>query len=115
MSWLRPHSARINVQYRKKIGKTTTSLAFNGNWVSRITRYSYNSKENVYIRTIYDPRTICSLNLRSELPRSINVGFMIENLFNYKDKAVDSAVQLPNNGIMFVATLGINISDLLKL
>ena len=40
---------------------------------------------------------------------------MIENLFNYKDKAVDSAVQLPNNGIMFVATLGINISDLLKL
>lgn len=115
MSWLRPHSARINIQYRKKIGKTTTSLAFNGNWVSRITRYSYNSKENVYIRTIYDPRTICSLNLRSEFPRSINVGFMIENLFNYKDKAVDSAVQLPNNGIMFVATLGINISDLLKL
>ena len=40
---------------------------------------------------------------------------MIDNIFNYKDKAADSAVQLPQNGITYVATLGINISDMFKL
>ena len=80
--------------------------------MSRITRYAFDSKENAYIRYVYDPRTICSLNLRSELPRGINVGFMIDNLFNYRDKASDSDVQLPLNGISFVLTVGVNLSDL---
>ena len=80
--------------------------------MSRITRYSYDSTEKAYVRYVYDPRTICSLNLRSELPRGINLGFMIDNLFNHHDKASDSDVQLPLNGISYVLTVGINLSDL---
>ena len=37
---------------------------------------------------------------------------MIDNLFNYHDKASDSDVQLPLNGISYVLTVGINLSDL---
>lgn len=111
-SWIRPHTAKFNATYKRKFGKTTESIAFSSQWMSRITRYSFDSKENAYIRYVYDPRTICSLNLRSELPRGINVGFMIDNLFNYRDKASDSDVQLPLNGISFVLTVGVNLSDL---
>lgn len=115
MSWLRPHSARFGAIYKHRFGKTVESVAFNSQWVSRITRYSYNSTEKTYTRYVYEPRTICSINFRSELPRGINLGLMIDNLFNYKDKAADTAVQLPENGITVVATVGINITDMLKL
>lgn len=111
-SWIRPHSAKFNVTYKRKFGKTTESIAFNSQWMSRITRYSYDSTEKAYVRYVYDPRTICSLNLRSELPHGINLGFMIDNLFNHHDKASDSDVQLPLNGISYVLTVGINLSDL---
>ena len=37
---------------------------------------------------------------------------MIDNLFNYRDKASDSDVQLPLNGISFVLNVGVNLSDL---
>jgi putative tonB-dependent receptor hmuR len=111
-SWIRPHSAKFNVTYKRKFGKTTESIALNSQWMSRITRYAYDSDAKAYVRYVYDPRTICSLNLRSELPRGINLGFMIDNLFNYHDKASDSDVQLPLNGISYVLTVGINLSDL---
>lgn len=114
MSWLRPHSARLNLQYKHKFGKTTESISINNNWASRITRYSYDSKAKSYIKTVYDPRTVCSVNLRSELPRGISLGFMIDNLFNFKDTAADSAVQLPYNGITYVATLSVNIADMFR-
>ncbi len=115
MSWIRPHSARFSTLYKHRFGKTTETIALNSQWVSRITRYSYDSKTKVYTRSVYDARTLCSVNLRSELPRGITLGLMIDNIFNYKDKAADSAVQLPQNGITYVATLGINISDMFKL
>lgn len=111
-SWIRPHTAKFNATYKRKIGKTTESVAFNSQWMSSITRYSYDAKANTYTRYVFDPRTICSINLRSELPRGINLGFMIDNLFNYHDKAADSDVQLPLNGISYVLTVGINLSDL---
>ncbi len=115
MSWIRPHSARFSTLYKHRFGKTTETVALNSQWVSRITRYSYDSKTKAYTRSVYDARTLCSVNLRSELPRGITLGLMIDNIFNYKDKAADSAVQLPQNGITYVATLGINISDMFKL
>ena len=111
-SWIRPHTAKFNATYKRKFGKTTESVAFNSQWMSSITRYSYDAKANTYTRYVFDPRTICSINLRSELPRGINLGFMIDNLFNYHDKAADSDVQLPLNGISYVLTVGINLSDL---
>ena len=116
MSWVRPHSARLSSVYKHRFGKTTESVAFNTSWVSSITRYAYSSSDKTYTKTKYDPRTLCSLNLRSELPRGIAIGLMVEyNIFNYRDKAVDSAVQLPENGRTFVATVSINIADMFKL
>ena len=115
MSWVRPHSARLSSVYKHRFGKTTESVAFNTSWVSSITRYAYSSSDKTYIKTKYDPRTLCSLNLRSELPRGIAIGLMVDNIFNYRDKAVDSAVQLPENGRTFVATVSVNIADMFKL
>lgn len=115
MSWVRPHSARLSSVYKHRFGKTTESVAFNTSWVSSITRYAYSSSDKTYTKTKYDPRTLCSLNLRSELPRGIAIGLMVDNIFNYRDKAVDSAVQLPENGRTFVATVSINIADMFKL
>lgn len=115
MSWVRPHSARLSSVYKHRFGKTTESVAFNTSWVSSITRYAYSSSDKTYTKTKYDPRTLCSLNLWSELPRGIAIGLMVDNIFNYRDKAVDSAVQLPENGRTFVATVSINIADMFKL
>lgn len=115
MSWVRPHSARLSSVYKHRFGKTTESVAFNTSWVSSITRYAYSSSDKTYTKTKYDPRTLCSLNLRSELPRGIAIGLMVDNIFNYRDKAVDSAVQLPENGRTFVAMVSINIADMFKL
>lgn len=115
MSWVRPHSARLSSVYKHRFGKTTESVAFNTSWVSSITRYAYSSSDKTYTKTKYDPRTLCSLNLQSELPRGIAIGLMVDNIFNYRDKAVDSAVQLPENGRTFVATVSINIADMFKL
>lgn len=115
MSWVRPHSARLSSVYKHRFGKTTESIAFNTSWVSSITRYAYSSSDKTYTKTKYDSRTLCSLNLRSELPRGIAIGLMVDNIFNYRDKAVDSAVQLPENGRTFVATVSINIADMFKL
>ena len=115
MSWVRPHSARLSSVYKHRFGKITESAAFNTSWVSSITRYAYSSSDKTYTKTKYDPRTLCSLNLRSELPRGIAIGLMVDNIFNYRDKAVDSAVQLPENGRTFVATVSVNIADMFKL
>lgn len=115
MSWVRPHSARLSSVYKHRFGKTTESVAFNTSWVSSITRYAYSSSDKTYTKTKYDPRTLCSLNLQSELPRGIAIGLMVDNIFNYRDKAVDSAVQLPENGRTFVATVSVNIADMFKL
>lgn len=115
MSWVRPHSARLSSVYKHRFGKTTESVALNTSWVSSITRYAYSSSDKTYTKTKYDPRTLCSLNLRSELPRGIAIGLMVDNIFNYRDKAVDSAVQLPENGRTFVATVSVNIADMFKL
>lgn len=65
MSWVRPHSARLSSVYKHRFGKTTESVAFNTSWVSSITRYAYSSSDKTYTKTKYDPRTLCSLNLRS--------------------------------------------------
>ena len=67
------------------------------------------------MREDFEARTICSLNLRSQLPYGITIGVMIDNLLNYKDKAVDSGLQYPQNGRTYVATISINIADMLKL
>ena len=115
LSWLRPHSARFSAMYKFRIGKSHESIGLNCQWVSAMTRYSFDGKTKSYTRYNFDQRTLCSVNLRSEPIRGIHLGFMIDNIFNYKDKAADSAVQLPQNGITFVFTIGINISDLLKL
>ena len=115
LSWLRPHSAKFGATYSLRLGKTLETLSVFSSWVSRLTNYTYSSKEKSYTREVFPSRTLCSVNLRSQLPRGVTLGLMVDNLFNYRDKAINSTVQLPENGISFVATLSINFADMLKL
>lgn len=123
LSWLRPHSAKLSAVYSKKWGKTTETLSLYTNWVSALSTYTYKSNKDEqtgksvesFTREDFEARTICSLNLRSQLPHGITIGVMIDNLLNYKDKAVDSGLQYPQNGRTYVATISINIADMLKL
>ena len=113
-SWVRPHSAKLNLQYRHSFHKVQGTVAFNSQWASRITRYSYDAKLKGYRQYVFDARAICSLNLGVQFLRGVKLGLMVDNLFNYKDKAADSTVQAPLNGVSYVATLALNISDLVK-
>ncbi len=113
-SWVRPHSAKLNLQYKHSFHKVQGTVAFNSQWASRITRYSYDAKLKGYRQYVFDARAICSLNLGVQFLRGVKLGLMVDNLFNYKDKAADSTVQAPLNGVSYVATLAINISDLVK-
>lgn len=113
-SWVRPHSAKLNLQYKHSFHKVQGTVAFNSQWASRITRYSYDAKLKGYRQYVFDARAICSLNLGVQFLRGVKLGLMVDNLFNYKDKAADSTVQAPLNGVSYVATLALNISDLVK-
>lgn len=123
LSWIRPHSAKLSAIYSKRWGNTLQTVSFYTNWVSALTSYTYKRNKDKqtgkivesFTREDFDARTLCSLNLRSQLPYGITIGVMIDNLFNYQDKAVDSGLQFPQNGRTFVATLSLNIADLLKL
>lgn len=57
---------------------------------------------------------MCNLNLSARFLRGITAGFMIENLFNYQDKSSDRAVQVPQKGQNYVATLQLNLADIFK-
>ena len=44
---------------------------------------------------------------------TLNLG--IDNLFNYKDKAADSSLQVPQKGISVIGTVNLNIADMFGL
>lgn len=115
MSNVRPHSITFNASYMKKIKKVTGTITLNGQWSSQLDTYTYDSENKEMSFVTYDPRTICSLNLTIQAPRGITCGFMADNLFNYKDKAADAGIQVPQKGISFVGSLSINLADLFKL
>ena len=114
-SYVRPHNITFNVAYSHKFGKIGTNLSLNGQWCSALDTYSVDTDTKEYTLRSFAPRTLCSLNAGVTLPRGISLNFGIDNLFNYKDKAADSSVQVPQKGISFVGTVNINIADMFKL
>lgn len=116
ISTVRPHTITFGADYRHKIGKVLGQVAFNSHWGSSIDTYTFqaagptNPKEFYFLRH-YNARTYCTLHLAATLPRGIKAGFMIDNLFNYRDKAISTGVQRPDLGRSFVANLSINLAD----
>lgn len=118
-STVRPHTATFSAMYFRKFGKIGFNCNFNGQWGSRFDTYTrtYNEDKKMYeySKTLYKSRTVCSVNAGVTLPKGITLNFGVDNLFNYKDKAADSSLQVPQKGISYVGTVYINIADMFKL
>lgn len=113
LSPLRPHSLNFNAMYNKSWSSIHLSLSTNWQWSSAFNSYILESN-NKFTEFRHDARLMASLH-SSLTYRGIKLGLGIDNLLNYKDKAKESTLQLPQQGISFVASLGLNIADLLKL
>ena len=115
---VRPHSVTFNGIYTRRLGKIGFNLSISGQWASGFdTYYRTQSTDGsfIYTKTHYNDRTMCSMNTGVTLPRGISINLGIDNILNYKDKAADSSIQLPQRGISGIATLNINLADMLKL
>lgn len=113
-SSVRPHSVTFNLSYNHKFKKIGVNAGLNGQWTSKLDTYSLN-EDQTYERVTYEARTLCTLNAGVQLPRGISLNFGIDNLLNYKDKAADSSLQLPQRGISYVGTVNVNLADLFRL
>lgn len=119
---VRPHSLTFGAAYHYVVSKSLTATAdFNGHWGCAFSQYDYrllrNSQTGVELPVMYryrfDARTFCSLNLGVQLPkRGITVGLLIDNLFDYRDRAATASVQLPDVGRTFVGTIKIDVDKL---
>lgn len=119
---VRPHSLTFGAAYHYVVSKSLTATAdFNGHWGCAFSQYDYrllrNSQTGVELPVMYryrfDARTFCSLNLGVQLPkRGITVGLLIDNLFDYRDRAATASVQLPDVGRTFVGTIKLDVDKL---
>lgn len=117
-SMTRPHMATFNAMYSHKFGKIGVNCSLSGQWGSAFDTYTRSTRDDgayEYTRTSYNARTVCSLNAGVTLPRGVKLNLGLDNLFNYKDKAVDSSLQVPQKGIACVCTVGLNLADMFKL
>lgn len=114
ISIVRPHSMTFSAMYNRKIGKIEGNVSLNGLWASSIDTYTFDS-DGTFSYVNYKARTICSLNIGAKIPRGIRLGFMIDNIFNFKDKSSDRSAQLPQKGISCVGTLSIDLAEMFKL
>lgn len=113
-SYTRPHSFTFSTMYNRQIGKVKATLSLNGQWASKLTTYVFKT-DNSFTQTTYAPRFLCVLNAGVQLPRGISASIGIDNLFNYKDKASESNLQLPQKGTSLIGTLAINLADMFNL
>lgn len=113
-SLTRPHSITFSGIYNHRFGKVGTTFSLHGQWGSGMSTY-YKNRDGNFERYFYEPRTICTANCSVTLPYGISIGVGVDNIFNYKDKAADSALQLPQKGISLLGTLRINIADMFGL
>lgn len=113
-SYVRPHSATVRAEYKKRIGNVRTTYGLSGRWMGSVEAWSYSSSTGLYSKKVYDARSIWRLNAMAQFPRGINLNVAVENLFNFKDKNVsgDNYASL-TRGTEFIATLSINIADLI--
>ncbi len=119
ISSVRPHSATLSVMYSRRLGKKVGfNSSFNGQWASALDTYTRDVDDDgnySYTLTHYDARPLCSLNVGVTLPRGVSLNFGVDNLFNYKDKAVDSSLQVPQKGISVVGSMRLNLADMFGL
>lgn len=118
-STVRPHSATFCAMYQKKFGKIAFTAALNGQWCSAFDTYSRSSEVDDagtynWDKRHYAARTLVSMNIGATFPRGIYVNFGVDNILNYKDKATDSSLQVPQRGASFVGTVGLNLADMFK-
>ncbi|ADV45154.1 TonB-dependent receptor [Bacteroides helcogenes] len=117
-SLVRPHSATFNAMYSHKFGKVGFNCSLNGQWGAGFDTYSRSKNDDgsvSYKKRTYDARTLCSLNAGVTFPRGISLNVGMDNLLNYKDKAADSTLQVPQKGISVIGTVNINIADMFGL
>lgn len=117
-STVRPHTATFSAMYARKFGKIGFNCALNGQWASAFDTYRRSTDDDgnyLYRKSSYDARTLCSLNAGVTLPRGISLNLGVDNILNYKDKAADSSLQVPQKGISLVGTVNINIADMFGL
>ncbi len=100
--------------YSRKFGKIGTNFSLNGQWASRLSTYWF-SKDGSHEFVTYDARTLCSLNAGATLPKGVSLNVGIDNLLNFKDKASDISLQLPQKGISLIGTVNINLADMFGL
>lgn len=112
ISSVRPHTITFNAMYSHKYRKMGVNCSLNGQWASALNRYTF-TNDQTYRMIHYNARTMCTLNMGASFQRGISLNVGVDNLFNYKDKASDSSLQLPQKGISFIGTLNINIADFL--
>ena len=113
-SQVRPHSATVRAEYMKRLGKVKTTYGLSGRWMGAVDAWSYSSSTGLYSKRAYESRSIWRFNTTAQFPRGINLNVAVENLFNFKDRNVsgDSYASL-TRGAEFIATLSINIADLI--
>lgn len=114
-SSVRPHTATFSALFTRKFGKIGTNLSLNGQWACPFSRYSVNTEQETVTRISYDARTICSMNAGVTLPRGVSLNVGVDNLLNYRDKAADSSLQVPQKGISLIGTVNINLADMFRL
>lgn len=112
---VRPHSLTFGAAYQRRLSRELTATAdFNGHWGCAFSQYDFLLSSNpttheekaVMRRYRFDARTFCSLNLGIALPRrGLTLGLLIDNLFDYRDRAATASVQLPDVGRTFVGTI----------
>ena len=115
LSTVRPHAITFGAAYRKRFGRYVFNTGVSGRWDSRFSTYSYSTSDKSYEHYVIDARTHCSLTLGAEIPRGIKAAFMIDNLFDYRDKANVASVQTPGVGRSYVLTVNLDIAAMFGL
>lgn len=110
-SEIRPHSCTFSAIYARRFGKIGANLSLHGQWASALDTHSVEAS-GAYKKVTYCARTLCTLNAGATLPRGISLSVGIDNLFNFKDKASDISLQLPQKGTTVIGTVNINLADL---
>ncbi len=115
ISYVRPHSVTFRGMYAHRFGRTETVFSFHGQWGSRLKTHRFLDGGKIS-SVSFKGRLMCSLNAACRFPRGVSFMLGVDNLFNHKDKSSESSVlQIPRKGIAAVATLNVNIADMLKL
>lgn len=116
ISNIRPHTLTFGASYRCRLQKNLYLLSsLNGTWGAAFSSYNLENNGRSYEKYNYDARTILSLNVGLQLPKSgLTASVQVENLLNYVDKAATSTTQIPNPGRIYALSIGMNLSDLLK-